>query len=230
MIPVLFVPGLLCSAEVFAPQLVALWPYGPVTIASTLQGGSMEEMASAILATAPPRFALVGISMGGYIAFEIMRQAPERVLKLALLDTTARADSPQQTAQRRLVIEQAQSGDFEALAQRMLTAITHPSHRDDPALQAINARMARTIGLDGFIRQNQAAIDRVDSRPSLAAIQIPTLVLVGDKDPLTPPDLSQEIAAAIPGARLIVVPDSGHSSTVEQPEAVNRALVEWITS
>ncbi|MDF2799889.1 MAG: putative hydrolase or acyltransferase of alpha/beta superfamily, partial [Devosia sp.] len=114
MTPIMLVPGLLCSAEIFAAQATALWPYGPVTIASTLEGSTMAEMAAAILAAAPPRFALAGISMGGYICFEIMRQAPERVVKLALLDTSARPDTPEQTAVRRERLARAKAGEFEA--------------------------------------------------------------------------------------------------------------------
>src|ERR1700733_4137734 len=99
MQPIVLVPGLLCSAEVFVPQVAALWPFGPVTVASTLEGKTMSEIAAAILATAPPSFALAGISMGGYICFEILRQAPERILKLALLDTSARPDTAEQSKQ-----------------------------------------------------------------------------------------------------------------------------------
>src|SRR4051794_28223718 len=101
MTPTVLVPGLLCSAEVFGPQIAALWPHGPVTVASTLEGDTIAAIAAAIVAAAPPRFALAGISMGGLICLEIMRQAPERVIKLALLDTSARPDTPEQTAQRR---------------------------------------------------------------------------------------------------------------------------------
>jgi len=230
VIPIVLVPGLLCTAEVFAPQVVALWPFGPITIASTLEGKTMAEMAAAILAAAPPRFALAGISMGGYVCLEIIRQAPERVLKLALLDTSARADTPEQIAQRRALVAQADSGDFPALAAQLLNAIMHPAHQNDATLQAVNGRMGTTVGSAGYARQMQAIIDRVDSRSGLAKIAVPTLILVGDCDALTPLDRSQEMAAAIPGARLVVVQDCGHASTLEQPEAVNRALVDWIAS
>ena len=229
MIPILLIPGLLCSAEAFTSQVAALWPYGPVTVASTLTGRSIPEIADAILASAPPRFALAGISMGGYVCFEIMRRAPERVIRLALLDTSALPDSPEQITQRRALVSRARTGDFQSLLAEALTAILHPAHRDDPSLRATNVRMGLTIGIDGFERQEEAAITRVDSRPSLGAIKAPTLVLVGDQDPLTPPSQAQEIANAIPGARLVVVPECGHASTLEQPEAVNRALIEWIT-
>jgi pimeloyl-ACP methyl ester carboxylesterase len=229
MTPIVFVPGLLCTAEVFAPQVAALWPYGPVTVASTLEGKTISEMAAAILAAAPTRFALVGISMGGYICFEIMRQAPERVIKLALLDTSARPDTPEQISQRRALVAQARAGDFEALLTQTLSTLLHPARRNDAVLREVNLRMGSTVGIDGLARQQDAIIARIDSRPGLPAISVPTLVLVGDCDALTPPDRSEEMAAAIPNARLVVVPECGHGSTLEQPEAVNRALIEWIT-
>ncbi len=230
MTPIVLVPGLLCTAEVFAPQAAALWPYGPVMVASTLEGKTIAEMAAAILAAAPPRFALAGISMGGYISFEIMRQAPERVIKLALLDTTARPDMPEQTAARRALIAQARTtDDFRALLEQALAPILLPAHQNDPRLCETNVRMGLTVGVEGLMRQTEAIIGRVDSRPSLPAIAVPTLVLVGDGDVLTPLDRAEEMVAAIPGAWLVVVPECGHGSTLEQPEAVNRALVEWIT-
>lgn len=229
MTPTVLVPGLLCSAEVFAPQVAALWPYGPVSIASTLEGRTMSEIAAAILAAAPARFALAGISMGGHISFEIMRQAPERVIKLALLNTSARADAPEQTELRRAWVNEARTGDFGEFLALVMSSILHPKRRTDPVLREINVRMGRTVGIEGFARQIEAIVARVDSRPSLAAIRVPTLVLVGDSDTVTPPKLSEEIAAAIAGARLVVVRECGHGSTLEQPEAVNRALIDWIT-
>ncbi len=230
MIPIVLVPGLLCAAEVFTPQTAALWPYGPVTIASTMEGETMAEIAAAILANAPPRFALAGISMGGYICLEIMRQAPERVVKLALLDTSARPDTAEQIVQRRSLVAQARTGDFQALLELVLCGILHPSRQSDPALRAINVRMGLTIGIEGLARQTEAVIGRIDSRPGLPSIAVPTLIVVGDSDPLTPPDRSAEIADAIPGARLVIIPECGHSSTLEQPAAVNRALIDWITA
>jgi pimeloyl-ACP methyl ester carboxylesterase len=228
MTPIVFIPGMLCSAELFAPQLAALWSYGPVTVASTLEGATIGEMASAILASAPPRFALVGLSMGGYIAFEIMRQAPERVIKLALLDTSARADTPEETEQRRGLVAAANSGDFAALLEDVMTSILHPDHQSDALLRAINVRMGLAVGLDGLARQENAMSTRIDSRSGLAAISVPTLVLVGDSDPLTPPMLSEEIALAIPDARLVIVRRCGHGSTLEQPEIVNRCLIDLL--
>ncbi|MCF1470590.1 alpha/beta fold hydrolase [Agrobacterium vitis] len=230
MTPIVMIPGLLCSAELYAPQIPALWPFGPVTVASTLSGTTMSEIATNILRDAPPRFALIGLSMGGYVALEIMRQAPERVNKLALLDTSARPDTPEQTVQRRGMLAQAKSGDFKGLLSQVMAMLPHPARRDDLHLLEVNIRMGLTVGLDGFERQTKAIIGRADSRPHLADITVPTLVLVGDSDPITPPFLSEEIVAAIPNSSLVVIPECGHSSTLEQPEAVNRALVTWLNA
>lgn len=226
--PIVFVPGLLCSAEAFSPQVAALWPFGPIMIASTLAGETIADIAAAILNDAPARFALAGISMGGYICMEIMRQAPERVLKLALLDTSALSDTPDQTTQRRAMVAQAGKSDFATWGEATLTSISHPSRRTDPDLRAINRRMALAVGFEGLVRQTEAVIGRPDSRPSLPAIAVPTLVLVGSDDALTPPERAQEIAALVPGAKLVVVPDCGHASTLEQPLLVSSALTRWM--
>jgi pimeloyl-ACP methyl ester carboxylesterase len=225
--PIVLVPGLLCSSEIFAAQIPALWAFGPVTVASTLEGDRIEEAAASILRNAPPRFALAGISMGGYLSLEIMRQAQSRVLKLALLDTSARPDTIEQTDARLQALAQAQTG-FMAAALLALAGLLHPRRRGDPDILDINRRMARAVGLDGYERQLRIAISRPDSRPFLSAIEVPTLVLVGDSDRLTPPACSEEIASPIRGAKLKVVPDCGHLSPIEQPGPVSEALGEWI--
>jgi pimeloyl-ACP methyl ester carboxylesterase len=229
MLPILLIPGLICTDEVFAPQLPALWPFGPVTIASTLVGDSMAAIAASILATAPPRFALAGVSMGGYLSFEVLRQAPERVVKLALLDTSARPDTPEQSAGRRAMVARARNCEYAALVEEIFPALVHPDHAGNDALRAVHRREAAVIGVDGFARQQAANIGRPDSRPMLATIGIPTLVLVGDADRLTPPDVAKEMAEGIAGSRYVVVPTAGHMSLLEQPQAVNAALVEWMT-
>lgn len=228
MLPIMLIPGLLCSAEVFAPQLSALWRFGPATVASTLEGTTIGEVAAKILETAPPRFALAGLSLGGYICFEIMRRAPERVLKLALLDTSARPDTAEQTASRRAALEEVDKSGFLGVALDNLNGLLHPSRRTDPSLLAINRRMALAVGLEGFARQIEVAISRPDSRPDLQAIRIPTLAIVGDADPLTPVGRSEEIVSLIPDARLAVIPDCGHLSSIEQPDLVSSALEQWL--
>jgi pimeloyl-ACP methyl ester carboxylesterase len=225
--PILMVPGLLTSPRVFEPQLPALWRLGPVTIANQTRDDTVAGIAGRILADAPPRFALAGLSMGGYLALEIMRQAPERVVRLALLDTSARPDTPELTRRRLGQIDLAHSGRFGEIADQQLPLLHHPSRHDDPAARALVRQMADETGPEAFIRQQQAIIGRPDSRPGLAAISCPTLVLVGDTDRLTPPALSEELAAGIPGARLVVVAGAGHLSTLDQPERVTEALVAW---
>ena len=228
-VPVVLVPGLNCSARLYADQVPALWRFGPVQIADHTRDERMDGIAARILAAAPPRFALVGLSMGGYIAFEIMRQAPERVAGLALLDTGARADTPEQSERRRRQIELAQGGRFMEIPDLLFPLLVDRKRHGDAKLADVNRVMAKETGAEAFVRQQRAIMGRPDSRPGLAAIRCLTLLLVGEGDELTPPALAQEIAAGISGARLVTVPDSGHLSTLEQPTAVTKALVEWLS-
>jgi len=180
------------------------------------------------LAEAPPRFALAGHSMGGYIAFEIVRQAPERVAKLALINTQARPDTTEATARRRGLIGRARSGEYHAILNELLPGFLHPSRRDNAELRQLVHDMGDDIGVDGFVRQQTAIMGRADSRPTLAAITCPTLVLTGDEDNTIPNSLSREIAEGIPGARLTILADCGHMPQPEQPRATAEALTEWL--
>ncbi|HEX4408332.1 MAG TPA: alpha/beta fold hydrolase [Xanthobacteraceae bacterium] len=227
-LPIVLIPGLTCTPRLYAEQIPALWQFGSVTVADHRRDDSMAAIAKRILAAAPQRFALAGLSMGGYIAFEIMRQAPERVAKLALLDTGARGDTAEQTARRQTVIALAKEGRYAEVPDIAFPVYVHRDRHGDEALKAIVRTMAAETGAEAFLRQQQAIIGRPDSRPGLGAIRCPTLVLVGEGDMATPPELAQEIAAGIPGSRLVVVPGSGHLSTMEKPEAVTEALVEWL--
>jgi len=225
--PFLLVPGLNCTAEVFAQLVPAIWPSGPVTVANHTVGGSIAEIAANILDHAPPRFGLLGFSLGGYIAFEILRQAPARVEKLCLLDTSARPDTPEATEKRRLGIERARGGGFVGvLEEGFLTAVDESNlGRDD--LRTMLVRMGTTNGLETFIRQQEAIIARPDSRGDLAGIRSKTLVIVGESDQTTVPAASREMAAAIAGSRLVLIPKAGHLAVREQPELVNAAVAEW---
>jgi pimeloyl-ACP methyl ester carboxylesterase len=227
-LPIVLVPGLLCTPRLYTEQLPALWRFGPVTVADHTRDSSMADIARRILSLAPPRFALIGLSMGGYVSFEILRQAPERVAKLALLDTTARPDAPEQTEGRKRQIELAQGGKLGEIARLLYPRFVAAARHGDRALEAVVRQMADDTGAEAFVRQQTAIMNRVDSRPTLAAIRCPTLVVVGSEDTLTPPDRAAEMTAAIAGAREVVVPDCGHLSTLEQPEAVTRALVEFL--
>jgi len=227
--PIILVPGLLCSPRLYASQIPVLWQFGPVTIADHRRDDTMDVIAKRILAVAPPRFALAGLSMGGYIAYAILRAAPERVTRLALLDTGARADLPEQSERRKAQIELARSGRFAEIPETLWPLFVHKDRQGDAALKKNILQMAEETGAEAFIRQQTAIMSRPDSRADLPKIKCPTLVLVGEGDQLTPPKLSEEIAGAIPNSRLVVVPGSGHLSTLERPDAVNKALVEWMS-
>jgi pimeloyl-ACP methyl ester carboxylesterase len=188
----------------------------------------MSGIARRILGDAPPRFALAGLSMGGYVACAIMREAAERVDRLALLDTGARADTPEQTERRKLQIEMALSARFAEIPDLQWPFLVHKDHQNDEALKRIVRLMAEETGPEAFVRQQRAIMTRPDSRATLAAIRCPTLVLVGEGDQLTPPELAKEIAGLVAGSRLVVVPDCGHLSAIERPAAVTQALVEWM--
>ena len=226
--PVVLIPGLLLSARMYAQQIEALWPCGAVTLANHTRDDNMAALARRVLAEAPARFALVGLSMGGYISFEILRQAPERVAKLALLDTTARPDTSEASAARRAQMDLAAGGHFSEVVDALIPRLLHASRREDTALIAQIRVMGAEVGLAGYLRQQTANIARPDSRATLQDIRCPTLVLVGDSDQLTPPERALEIAAGIAGAQLVVVPHCGHLSTLERPEAVSDALRTWL--
>jgi pimeloyl-ACP methyl ester carboxylesterase len=226
--PILLVPGLVSSPRIFAPVIPDLWRLGPVTVANHIRGDNMGAIARRILAEAPPRFVLAGHSMGGYIAFEIMRQAPERVAKLALINTQARPDTPEATARRRGMIARAQGGDYRGVLDELFPGFVHPSRRDDLSLRQLVYDMGEDVGPEAFARQQMAVMSRPDSRPTLAWIKCPTLVLTGDEDNTIPNSQSVEMADGIPGAKLVILTDCGHLPQVEQPRATADALVEWL--
>lgn len=227
-LPIVLIPGLLASARLYAPQIPKLWLSGPVMIADHTRDDSMGAIARRILGAAPPRFALAGLSMGGYISFEIVRQAAARVVKLALLDTSARPDAPEAIQARRAQMALAATGRLDEVADAQFERMVPAARRADAGLRETNLRMAREVGVAAFARQQTAIMGRLDSRPTLKEIRCPTLVLVGENDALTPPDRAAEIAAGITGAKLVRVPECGHLSTLEQPDVVTRALVEWL--
>jgi pimeloyl-ACP methyl ester carboxylesterase len=226
--PILLVPGLGGSPRIFTPIVPALWRFGPVTVANHIRDNSMGAIARRILAEAPPRFALAGHSMGGYIAFEIMRQAPQRVAKLALINTQARPDTPEVTARRRDQIARAKSGEYHAVLEELFLGFVHPSRREDAILRQLVLDMGDDIGAEAFVRQQTAVISRPDSRPTLAWIKCPTLVLTGDEDNTIPNSLSVEMADGIHGAKLVILSNCGHLPQPEQPQATAEALVEWL--
>lgn len=226
--PVYALPGLLDDERLWQHQAAWFGARHPVVSARLNGHDTIAALAATALADAPAeRFALVGLSMGGYVALEMMRQAPRRVLGLALLDTNARADSEAASAFRLSLMAQAQS-DFAAVVRGITPRLLHPAHLADAALVQLIEDMAHSAGPEVFARQQRAIMGRIDSRQSLSAIACPTLVLCGREDLLTPLELHQEMAEAIAGAKLVVVERCGHMSALEQAQRVNEALEAWL--
>jgi pimeloyl-ACP methyl ester carboxylesterase len=226
-LPLLLLPGLLCDARLWRDQAEALSAAREVRVADLTQDDTIAAMATRALAAAPPRFAVAGLSMGGYVAFEIWRQAPERVARLALLDTSAQPDTEEQSRRRRGLIALARTGQFRGVTPRLLPLLLAPANQEGP-LAAEVMEMAGRVGRDAFLRQQAAILARVDSRPDLPAITVPTLVAVGEHDALTPPERAREIAAGIHGAQLAIIPHAAHLPTMEEPDATTALLRSWL--
>lgn len=226
--PLALLPGLLCDTALWQPQVEALSDIADPWVADFTTQDSIADMAASVLAAMPDRFAVAGLSMGGYVALEIMRTAPERVCRLALLDTRPQPDDAATLARRRGLIELAQKGQFKGVTPRLLPLFLHESRLDDAALTGTVRAMAEHVGRDAFIRQQQAIMGRRDQTATLVTIHVPTLVLCGRDDVLTPLEDHKFMAAGIAGARLVVIEDCGHLATIERPAETAAALRQWL--
>lgn len=227
MTALILIPGLACDAAVWQRTIDALDGAADCRVGDTLSDDTLPAMAERILAAAPARFALAGLSMGGMVALEIMRIAPERVIRLALVDSSALPDTPDQAARRlRVNASLLRSGNAGKLIEDSLSYLVHP---DAPAEigQALVA-MAVRLGPETYVRQNLAIRGRPDYRPQLPGIAVPTWVVVGERDRMTPPERAQELRDGIPGARLEVVPDCGHLPPIEKPATMAALLRDWL--
>lgn len=225
----ILLPGLLCDEALWAHQVEHLSARAEVTVADLTREDNLPDMARHVLARAPQTFALAGLSMGGYVAQEIMRQAPERVARLALVDTNARADTPEQSARRRGFMAEAEAGDFKGVTGKLLPNLVHPDHLELPQVRDTVLGMAERVGKDAFLRQQNAILHRPDGRADLARVSCPTLVLCGEDDAMTPPAVHEEMVDAIgASATLVTVPECGHLSPLEKPDAVTNALWQWL--
>ncbi|MBI3498959.1 MAG: alpha/beta fold hydrolase [Proteobacteria bacterium] len=225
----LMLPGLLCDAALWEAPIAGLAELARPIVADLTRDDSITAMAQRTLAEAPDKFMLAGFSMGGYVAQEIMRQAPERVLRLALIDTSSRPDTQEQHQRRQALIKLATSGRFRGVTPQLLPFLIHPKRMEDAALAQTVMDMAERVGRDAFLRQQTAIMNRPDGRADLVRIHAHTLVLCGAEDAITPVELHREMAAGIADSRLIVVADSGHLSPLEQKEPVVAALRRWLT-
>ena len=226
--PLALLPGLLCNDALWQPQVEHLSDIAAPWVADFTSQDSIAAMAESVLAAMPERFALAALSMGGYVALEIMATAPERVERLALLDTRPATDGEDERKRRRGLIELAQKGQFKGVTPRLLPLFIHQARLDDAALSGTVMAMAEQVGKQAFIRQQQAILGRRDQTATLVTIRVPTLVLCGRQDVLTPLADHQFMAAGIAGARLVVIEDCGHLSTLERPAEVNAALRAWL--
>ena len=227
-IPLVLLPGLLCDDSLWKHQVAALDDVADSRVMVMTEDDTMAEMAAKVLAQAPAKFALAGLSMGGYLALAVMRIAPERVTRLCLLDTSARADTPEQAKRRADLVDLAQKGDFQGSTRRMLPVFIHPDRLEEEPLRSDVMAMNKRVGLEAYLRQQKANAARIDSRPHLGEIRCPTLAICGRQDILLPPEHSEELAAAIPGADLVYIEDCAHLPTMERPQATTALMHYWL--
>jgi len=221
---ILLLPGMMCDERLWSHQIAAIDV--PVQVADTSNADNFADMADQVLAIAPSKFAMAGLSMGGILAFEIWRQAPERVTHLALLDTNPHPDKPSNRPVRFEQIEAAASGKLEELAVESLKPLyLAEKNRDDEAMLKTILDMALKLGPEVFERQSLAVMNRPDSVPTLASISCPTSVICGLEDTICPVRFHEFMAREIPGADLVVIDDCGHLSSMEQPEVVTKELL-----
>lgn len=231
-IPLLLLPGLMNDERVWGTLLPALRAGRLVHVAPTHLHGNLEDSAREAVAAMPPGpFAVGGFSLGGYAALEVYRQAKQRIAGLALLDTGARADAEEAKQARTRMVQAMGSGaaTLDQIAAGFAARVVHSSHLNDMDLLRLLADMASAVGIEGFAKQQQAAMGRPDNRGLLTTLQVPVLVLCGREDQVTPLALSEEMAKLLPDAELAIVETSGHMTTLEQPEAVMSALAGWLT-
>lgn len=222
-------PGLLNTRRLYERQIADLADVADTVVPDLWHHDTIGAMAQATLDAAPETFALGGFSMGGYVALEIMRRAPQRVERLALMDTQATPDTPEATARRRGFIEQTRLGRFHGVQPSLLPTIIHRSRLQDQSVVQPIVEMAAEVGADGFCREQTAMIARADSRPLLVEIKQPTLVLVGRQDMATPLVRAEEMAADIAHSQLAVIEECGHMTPLEKPAEVSAALRRWLT-
>lgn len=229
---IILLPGLACDAGLWRHQLPVLAGRHRVHVSDVHQRAtSLPAMVDTLLAELPAgRHVLVGCSMGGMLALHLALRAPERVLGLALLGTSARADTPELIALRSRACEEFAQGRIDEVLRANVMFAFHPANAADTTLVEGYLELVRRAGAEQLIRQNRAVMARADLRPELAAISCPTLVAVGEGDLLTPPDHAREIAAAIAGAQLAELPGAGHMLTLEQPARVSALLLEWLAT
>ncbi len=228
MSTLILLPGLTCDAALWRHQTPALAAHRPVVADVHARADSLPAMAALLLAEHPGALVLAGCSLGGMLALEARRQAPDRVRGLAVLGSTARPDTPAVVALRSQAIVEFEQGRVEPLIRANALFAFHSRHA--AGLTEDYLAMVQRAGVKGLIRQNRAVMARTDLRPTLPDISCPVLVVGGEDDQLTPPECAREIAAALPQAELHLLPECGHMLTWEQPQAVTALLQDWLAA
>lgn len=229
MTPLVLIPGMMCDARLYGPQITAIEADRDVLVLPITESDTVEALAESVLRAAPDRFALAGLSMGGIVAMEVIRQAPARVERLALMDTNAAPESEAVSKAREPQIARVRAGKLRAVMRDELKPMYLADGPDREALLAICMEMAMDLGPDVFERQSRALQTRPDQREALRRVAVPTLVLCGADDRLCPVHRHEVIRDLIDGATLQIVDDAGHMPTLEQPETVKAALLHWLT-
>jgi pimeloyl-ACP methyl ester carboxylesterase len=231
MNPVLLLPGLMNDGRVWQPVLDAFGKNRECVVVPTHSAVGVEAIAASTIAKMPSGpFAVAGFSLGGFVAFEVCRRAIDRVSGVALLSTNARAETSEGRARRQQMIDSVRgaAGSFRAAAESFLPLLMHPSRTGDSAVIALLGDMARDVGSDGFVQQQQTAMDRPDSLETLKMLHVPAMVICGENDQIAPASFSREISSHIQGAELVVIPECGHMVTLEKPEAVIESMSRWL--
>ena len=227
MSQILFIPGLLCTGEIFEEQIKAFEGVALCHIADTTSMDSIGGMAERALAQMDGNFAVLGFSMGGYVALEIMRLAKSRVTGAALVSTSSRADTEEKKQARSELVNLSKIGKFKGVTPRLLPRFFSEEALKDKVKTDIVLGMGAQIGQENFMLQQTAIMNRIDQRDNLASFEKPAIVICGTQDVLTPPTESQETASLLPNAELVLLENIAHMSTMEAPEAVNEALLRW---
>ncbi|MCJ2122728.1 alpha/beta fold hydrolase [Methylobacterium sp. J-077] len=219
-------PGFMTDPDLWADIGPLLAPLGPILHGDLSRDTAIDAMAGRVAAEAPDRFALVGFSMGGYVAREIARLAPDRVQALVLIATSARADTPAQARRKAAAVENVRRQGFSGLSRAAILGSIHPDRAGDAALIARIRQMGDRLGGEVFLRQAGQA--RASDRDRLGSIACPTLVVAAAQDGLRSLDEARELQAGIPGAVLTVIDGSGHMLPMEAPDALAEAIVPWL--
>jgi pimeloyl-ACP methyl ester carboxylesterase len=228
MTPLVLIPGMMCDARLWSPQIAALSGRRALHFAPIAGHDSMEALAAHVLANAPLRFALAGLSMGGIVAMEMLRQAPARITRLALLDTNPRAEVVAVRQRREPQVAKALAGRLDSVMRDEMKPNYLADGPDRKAILDLCMDMALALGPEVFARQSRALAARADQLATLAAYRGPTLILMGEEDRLCPRDRHELMHALIPGSRLAIIPGAGHLPTLEQPELTNAELARWL--